>query len=94
MDDITVSKYYLLRMVEPPTNKMKSCGNILDLKVVFAVTRAEKNVHISREKEMQYTGLTQSPWKYKHNKEFLFIKILLRKLSDILQLKSKVKSLS
>lgn len=92
---MTVSNYCLPRMAVPPTNKMKSCGNILDLKKQFlTVIGQRKTFKFLERKRYNIEVQTQSSQKYKPKKEFLLVKIFLGKLNYILQLKSKVKSLS
>lgn len=76
------------------SNRMKACGNLrYERSSSLQLPGQRKN--ISREKEKEYRGSDSlNSQKYGTTRNSYIIKILLRKLSDILQLKSEVKSLS
>lgn len=75
LDNVTVMKYYLPRIVMPTRYRMKTCGTILDQKEVvpFSYKDRLKTLNIFKEKEKKYGDVdSQSPSKYRHNKELLF----------------------
>lgn len=94
LDDVTVSKYCLPRMVMPPSNRMKACRNLRSERSSSLQLQGQrKTLNISREKErnvevqiLTVLGNTDT------TRNSCFIKIRLRKLSEILQLKSEVTS--
>ena len=64
LDNVTVTKYYLPRIVMPTSNRMKTCGNILDQKEVVPCSYKDrlKTLNISKEKEKKCGDLdSQSP---------------------------------
>ena len=93
LDDVTVSKYCLPRMVMPSSNRMKACRNLRSESSSLQLQGQRKTLNISREKErnveVQILTVLGNMDTTRHS---CFIKILLRKLSEILQLKSEVTS--